>query len=315
MSADFSLHEYGGDSRSWAQVLYEVYKPQASTVLDPRQLMGRIRQWQFGAVEVSDYECGAMRFLREARHVGPGCEDHYFISMPYLSGCAMNLSQENRTAHCTPGNMIVQHTARPSELMHPAVGALIVRVQGPALRSRFRNVNSCLGLTLPCARSAGALFASLAQSLVANSSCIDDAVKDAAGEKLVDLLAIALEAQAGDLPRQGHAVRDAHRARAIGYIQRSFRDSGLTPASVAATCGISVGYLHEIFRDSGRSVQETIMETRLLSARRMLATPHGAPKSVSEIAYHCGFTDVAHFSRRFSRRFGAPPREFIGKKE
>lgn len=315
MGEDYSIHEHRGDSRSWAEVLYDVYKPQASTVLDPRHLMGRIRQWQFGAVEVSDYECGAMRFLREARHVGPGCEDHYFISMPYLTGCAMNLTQENRTAHCTPGSMIVQHTARPSELMHPAVGALIVRVMGSDLRSRFRNVTSCLGMTLPCARSAGALFASLAQSLVANTAYLDEDVKGAAGEKLVDLLAIALEAQAGDLPRRGEAVRDAHRARAIGYIQRAYRDPDLTPASVAGACGISVGYLHEIFRDSGRSVQETIMETRLLWARRMLGNTLGAPKTVSEIAYHCGFSDVAHFSRRFSRRFGAPPREFIGKKE
>ena len=32
--------------------------------------------------------------------------------MPYLPGCEMTLSQERRTAHCPPGGMIVQHTAR-----------------------------------------------------------------------------------------------------------------------------------------------------------------------------------------------------------
>lgn len=313
MGEDCSIQEYRGDSRAWGRVLYDVYKPQHSTVLDPRHLKGRIRQWQFGDVEVSDYECGAMRFLREAKHVGPGCEDHYFISMPYLSECAMDLTQEGRTAHCTPGEMIVQHTARPSELAHRAVGAMIVRVLGPSLRLRFRNTTNCLGLALPCAHSSGALFSSLATSLVANSACIGAEVKRAAGEKLIDLLAISLEAKAGDLPRLGIAIREGHRARAINYIQKVFREPGISPASVAAACGISVGYLHELFRDTQLSVQETIVETRLLSARQLLRDKLGAPKSVSEIAYYCGFSDAAHFSRRFSKRFGAPPRAFVGR--
>jgi len=315
MGADYSVHEYQGNARSWGQVLYDVYKPQASTVLDPAHQRGRIRQWRFGAVEVSDYECGAMRFLREARHVGPGCEDHYFISMPYLPGCAMNLTQEGRSAHCTPGQMIVQHTARPSELAHPVVGAIIVRVLGPALRSRFRNTTASLGIALPCARSAGALFGSLASSLVENLPYMDGDVRRAAGEKLVDLLAIALDVQAGDLPRNGHTVREAHRARVLRHIQKSFRDPDITPASVAATCGISVGYLHELFRETEHSVHETIMETRLRAARQLLGDTLGAPRTVAEVAYYCGFTDAAHFSRRFSRRFGAPPRDFLGRQD
>ncbi len=312
MGQHYSIHEYQGDTRTWGQILYNVYKPQASTVLDPRQLGGRIRQWQFGEVEVSDYECGPMRFLREARHVGPGCEDHYFLSMPYLAGGAMHLTQEGRTARCLPGHMILQHTARPSELWHPTVGAIIVRVRGPALRDRFRNTLGCLGLALPVAGSAGALVSSLATSLVANAAGLEPAARRAAGETLLDLLAIALDARTGDLPRSGHAIREAHRARALGHIRRRFREPDLSPTGVAAACSISVGYLHELFRGQGMSVAETIMETRLLAAQRMLRAPVGAPKSISDIAFDCGFGDVAHFSRRFSRRFGASPREYRG---
>jgi len=227
----------------------------------------------------------------------------------------MNLTQEGRSAHCTPGQMIVQHTARPSELAHPVVGAIIVRVLGPALRSRFRNTTASLGIALPCARSAGALFGSLASSLVENLPYMDGDVRRAAGEKLVDLLAIALDVQAGDLPRNGHTVREAHRARVLRHIQKSFRDPDITPASVAATCGISVGYLHELFRETEHSVHETIMETRLRAARQLLGDTLGAPRTVAEVAYYCGFTDAAHFSRRFSRRFGAPPRDFLGRQD
>lgn len=309
MSQHYTVHEYRGDASAWGQVLYDVYKPQASTVLDRRQIGGRIRQWSFGAAEVTDYECGPMRFLRESRHVGPGCEDHYFISMPYLAGCTMNLTQEGRTARCPPGHLILQHTARPSELVHPTVGAIIVRAPGTALRERFRNTLVCLGVALPAVDSAGALVSALATSLVANAPSLEPAVKQAAGESLIDLLAIALEAKAGDLPRSGKAVREAHRARAAHYIQQHFREPDLAPATIASACGISVGYLHEVFRDGGLSVAESIVEARLVAAQRLLRTAVGAPKSVSAIAFHCGFTDAAHFSRRFSRRFGCSPRE------
>ena len=311
MSAGFLLHEYRGDSRAWAQVLYDVYKPQTSIALDETHRGGRIRQWQFGAAEVSDYECGAMRFVREARHVGPGCEDHYFISMPYLTGCAMTLSQEKRTARCHPGGMIVQHTARPSELSHPVVGALIVRVVGASLRSRYRDTLSRVGVALPCARSAGSLFASVARSLVENAAYLDDAVKSASGDMLLDLLAIALQARGDDLPRSGHAVRAGHHAKALAHIRGQFRDPELSPTAVARHCGISVGYLHEVFREFDESVQEAIMETRLAAAKRMLGSAAGVAQSVSGVAFLCGFSDAAHFSRRFSRRFGAPPREFL----
>lgn len=312
MNELYTIHEYQGDPGAWRQVLYEVYKPQTSTVLDERHVGGRIRQWAFGAAEVTDYECSPMRFLRQARHVGPGCEDHYFISMPYLAGCTMSLTQEGRTARCAPGLMILQHTARPSELVHPKVGAIIVRVPGTALRDRFRNTVSCLGLSLPAVNSAGALVSSLATSLVDIADALAPEVKQAAGESLVDLLAIALEAKAGDLPRSGKAIRDAHLARAERYIRHHFREAGLSPATVADACGISLGYLHELFRDGGTSVAESIMETRLLASLRMLRATVGTPKSVSEVAFLCGFSDAAHFSRRFSRRFGAPPREFLG---
>ncbi|MGD9601944.1 MAG: helix-turn-helix transcriptional regulator [Gammaproteobacteria bacterium] len=82
-------------------------------------------------------------------------------------------------------------------------------------------------------------------------------------------------------------------------------------AVLAAACGISVRYLHETFRSGDVSVFESIMETRLQAARSMLETALGGPKTVSEIAYLCGFRDVAHFSRRFRRQFNAPPRDFL----
>ena len=47
-----------------------------------------------------------------------------------------------------------------------------------------------------------------------------------------------------------------------------------------------------------------LMEKRLTYAKSMLTK---AGKSVSDVAFECGFESNAHFSRAFSKRFGSPP--------
>ena len=41
----------------------------------------------------------------------------------------------------------------------------------------------------------------------------------------------------------------------------------------------------------------------MLRARQALANP-GDPRTISAIAYDCGFTNVAHFARAFREAFG-----------
>ncbi len=309
MVTDSSTHEFTGDIESWFQVLDEVYQPQSPVALQPERFSGRICRWRFGTVEVASYMSGAMHYRRTLKHVGPGCQDHYFISIPRSLGAEMNLTQEGRSAKGVVGTMIMQHTSRPSELVHPAVSAFTVGIEGLALRERFRRTSQFVALAIPCERSACALFTSLAESFINAAPELSPEVRDAAGGKLADLLAIALEAKAGDLPELETGVREAHRARAYQYIDRHYADPCLSPGLIANACKISLRYLQQLFAESGTSVLEAIMEVRLLASSRMLRERSGQC-AIATIAYTCGFSDPAHFSRRFSRRFGLSPMEY-----
>ena len=46
-----------------------------------------------------------------------------------------------------------------------------------------------------------------------------------------------------------------------------------------------------------------MIQQRLLRARQVLANPTD-PRTISAIAYDCGFTNVAHFARAFREAFG-----------
>lgn len=74
---------------------------------------------------------------------------------------------------------------------------------------------------------------------------------------------------------------------------------------VAGYAGVSRSHLFRIFkRETGLSPQEYLLQIRLNRAAELLKKPG---LRVMEAMYSCGFSDPAHFSRQFKRRFGAPP--------
>lgn len=58
---------------------------------------------------------------------------------------------------------------------------------------------------------------------------------------------------------------------------------------------------------TGRSVAIHIRGIRLQRSRELL---QNSGSTVSEVAYNCGFTDPAYFSRTFSKEFGRAPSSF-----
>jgi transcriptional regulator GlxA family with amidase domain len=50
-----------------------------------------------------------------------------------------------------------------------------------------------------------------------------------------------------------------------------------------------------------------IWEERVNRAARLLAAPEAADRSVTDIAFACGFKDSSHFGRVFAARMGTAP--------
>jgi len=92
--------------------------------------------------------------------------------------------------------------------------------------------------------------------------------------------------------------------RALKLLDRQFARE-LTDAALARQLGLSTSHFRHLFRQlTGQPFHRYLMGLRLERARELLGD---ARWSVTEIAYQVGFTSVAHFSRAYSVRFGAPP--------
>jgi len=137
---------------------------------------------------------------------------------------------------------------------------------------------------------------------------LSDQGRALAAAHLVDLVALCIApshfASEADL-------RGGVRAARIGAILREIASRAatvdLSAAQIGAIVGVSERYVRQLLQDTGKTFSEHVLEQRLLLAYKLLMSPHGTRRKISEIALAVGFSDISHFNRAFRRRFGDVP--------
>jgi len=80
--------------------------------------------------------------------------------------------------------------------------------------------------------------------------------------------------------------------------------------AVADAVGVSVRYVNAVLSDHDTSIMRLIQARRLERCRCALEDPNQSHRSLSEIAYGWGFSDMTHFGRRFKKAYGILPSEY-----
>jgi AraC-like DNA-binding protein len=133
---------------------------------------------------------------------------------------------------------------------------------------------------------------------------------DTVAEQMLDLLAMALlEVNGLSSPRMPTANFDVL-TRVRSAIERRLSDPALDPATVAAAAGISARYANALLAKQNTSIGRLILTRRLERCRQALGDSTQAYRSISDIAYFWGFSDMTHFGRRFKSTYGLLPSEY-----
>jgi len=170
-------------------------------------------------------------------------------------------------------------------------------------------------LTRPELASGGVLrdqpLARLWARHLADGYALADALPPAAAtlfaQHSIDLLAQALEEQGNPRPTPSEAWRAGVFLRACRLIALEFGDSALTPDRIASGLHVSTRTLARIFSDHGETVMRRIYDERVRQAAEILVDAGAAHRSVTDIAYACGFNDASHFGRVFAARMHMTP--------
>lgn len=123
------------------------------------------------------------------------------------------------------------------------------------------------------------------------------------------MLALSPRAQVPNDRVERHAV-ELRRAQIKNFIQENYAKPGLSTEDIAEHLAITPRYVQMALAPEGVTPTDYLRVCRLEAARRLLSSAAFAERSITEIAFECGFASSAHFSTEFRKRFGRSPRSY-----
>ena len=127
---------------------------------------------------------------------------------------------------------------------------------------------------------------------------------------LIEVSSVSVETKTlapSDLPNAVQEL-DPSLQRVMQYIEENISNSDVGVGEMAAAAAVSrSGLQRKLKQTMGVTPQELLSKARIKHACLLLQQ---TSKSVSDIAYACGFNDPKYFSRCFKQTMGKSPTEF-----
>src|SRR5262249_49908181 len=125
-----------------------------------------------------------------------------------------------------------------------------------------------------------------------------------------ELMTQALSESWAEKPVPLKAWREAIFVRACRLITLQSADPHLTPNKIAHTIGVSTRLLQRIFAERGQTVMKRVFDDRVNRSAKLLRAQDAVHRSITDVAFSCGFNDSAHFTRSFAARMGMTPSQW-----
>jgi len=298
----------------WAETIACAFGPFGISHNNPERFHGRVRVERRQGIRFIELGYDGHAFSRSRSDVSK-LDDAYCSLLRPRHGRLL-LVQDGCEHVLEPGQYYLVNHSVPYETM-PQAGYETMALAFPpaALASRVLHPRPFYALRDDPASPRWQLLNSFLAHYSAGRGSWNEQEFETLTQQLLDLIVLSIVEPGAQASASETSTRAAHRARALRHIRAHLPDRGLTPASVAAACGISLAYLHEIFRATDAGVEETIFALRLDRAAALLRSPEHAGQRIAAIAHALGFSDPAHFTRAFRRRHGHSPSEWRHQNE
>jgi AraC-like DNA-binding protein len=270
---------------------------------------GSVTQSMIGPVSCTRVDSCAQRVFRTPSRIARASEDFVLVA---LGNSGVNgVFQDGREAVVSAGQFVIYDTTRPYELrFDDGFSQTIFQMPRKLLRQRIGAFDTLTATTF----SADRPLERLAYQFLLGMSKTIDHVDPANATRLLDqgldLVAMAFADRMAERSTDQSFHRSALLYRLKNYILTHLRDPELSMSRAAAGIGISPRYASDLMAAEQTSFRSYVQAQRLERCKRDLSDPAQVARHISEIAFAWGFNDLAHFSRIFKQKFGAPPREW-----
>ena len=237
-------------------------------------------------------------------------EDGVFLLGLQLEGTA-TLIQDGREATLQPGDFTLLDAQRPySSHYSTKWRRLFFKIPHRALKARLAPSSQLTAHAVRHGPGINGLVSDYLRTIPQHVGGLKEASRARIGEQVLDLAAVALAAEGGKGRPALSSARATSLLRLRTEIERRLPDPALDPETAAAAAGISVRYANALLAEEGLSLGRLIVSRRLERCRLALSDAMQAHRTIGDIAYSWGFSDLSHFTRRFKGAFGCAPGDY-----
>jgi AraC family transcriptional activator of tynA and feaB len=271
-----------------------------------RAFKGSISAGKLGELDLALIESDPCTARRTDDRIARATDDDVLL-MLQLDG-SVALHQDGRDAATRPNDLLIVDSRRPFfvDVAH-SMRALLVKVPRGELQGRLGDMSLITARPITTDEPVAALASGFLAMLPKRASEFDATSGSKVAQHMLDLVSLAFgrELQTRNVVLSSSRMTTLVRLKAM--IEARLGDPGLRPAQAAKAAGISVRYANALLSQEGTSLERFIMRRRLEHCRRALEDPSQAGRTISDIAYSLGFSDMSHFTRRFKAQFGHSP--------
>lgn len=294
----------------WVEAVCSTYMPiECSAESDREQMPGSIRVNQLGDIDLTITQSAPQTVSRTPSLVSAHQDDTFQISLQVSGRCLVH--QNSRETIVYPGDFAYYDCSERFDLKFlDPFEIMIAKVPRALLAKHIRDPEALTAMKVPASTGTGALLKPMFEQLCSPDSSVGQST--VASQMLSEAIVCTTVAGLCTLPavnqRRHSQLGCYHVERAKAFVRHHLNDAALTPTRVAAALSISEAHLHRLFQNEAQSISQFIWSQRLMACRSDLAQPRFSGRSITEVALSRGFSDVAHFSRRFRKEFGLSPR-------
>lgn len=293
----------------WREVATRGYVEHEVRLGDDFSFSGTVEISTLPGLVLANYAADAAHVSRSGRNAARADNDDLLVGLLFEG--ETGLSQDGRDNLLRGRSLYLLDPLRPFDVtLIGRTKSMVVKIPRAMLEARVGLTGDLTACAIAPDSAVSALAMGFIELLPRQSKSLDAVAGLQIAEQTLDLIALAFSAHQSAEGASLSSPRAVALLRLKATIERLLIEPGLKPERIAAESGISVRYANALLAQEGTSIERYLNDRRLQRCRRALDDPQQSHRSVGEIAFKWGFSDLAHFSRRFKARYGVAPSEY-----
>lgn len=310
LPSNLVVAEAGADCRLKSQLFSETLDPIFGTTMETPERLANFRAGLAttflgpALIIAADMQGTAYSFSRDAARIARSGLDLIFVQLTQEGSDTRTLNGETITVE--KGDISIFDLSRTMHSQTEQCRNLTLVLPRHLLFSKDVQNDALHGLVLKRTTSTARLIGSHLRALFEDLPDITPAEAPAIVAATANLVANLVAPQIAGRHLPAPTVRGAVIMEVRRYIEQHIATPDLGPDHLCKVFALSRASLYRLFEPIG-GVTDYIRTRRLRAAFDMLT--NADLRTVSEVAYACGFSDISAFSRAFRHQFGISPSE------